>query len=704
MPHAGTLVQRERRRAARGLTFRAASFIVGFEMTTTASRYFDYAASAPPFPEALQAQAAAAARWFANPSAAHPPGREAHAEWERLKAGLAGACGFENGRVVITSGATESNNMVLHAVLDRKPNARIAVAADVHASLWNAAHRPGRQVDVLPLDSQGRLTPETVAAALRGDTAMVCVSHAANETGVIHDVAAIATECRRRGVLCLVDGAQALGHVPVDLRQVPCDFYTFSAHKFGGPRGCGGVLWRSESHGPLLWGGGQEDGLRSGTENLPGLAGAVEALTRALCLLPDEAPRLRGLAVALVRALREAGVAFELNGDPAAGLAGLVSLSFDGAEGATLAADLALQGFAVATGSACHADQVEPSRAILALGRAPAAARGTIRVSCGRLTLQNDVMELAAALTRAAARERGQARTAPAVESPVTDAATATPPDLAVLGSCSPALVKRLRTVIRNHEPHFILMGSDPADSEGCCSNSEVGEANRLVRAGVLARHQPPSAPGTCTTTVYALAGEIEMGAEGPQFHSHAALRQQVLAALDEDLWRRRSRLRLFLRYLVLVLFTASLTLAVRKAVTGLHSTDRTAAVMLDRALGVTPDDRRLFVVFFQEDASCEPCRTMRRLTERTLREHYADRVAAGDLVFREVRLGDAANVSLRTSLGLGMSSVGLARYEAGRCAALRLLTEDVWRLYTDETAFMDMLHREIGRMGPARP
>ena len=675
-------------------------------MSLPAERYFDYAASAPPFPEALQAQSDAAARWFGNPSAAHGPGREAHAEWERLKAALAGLCGFTEGRLVVTSGATEANNMVLHAVMARHPQGRVALAADVHASLWNAAHRPGCRVDVIPLDAGGRLTAGAVGTALRPDTVLLCCSHVANETGIIHDVAAMARQCRERGVLCLVDGSQALGHVPVDLAGIACDTYTFSAHKFGGPRGCGGVFWRGETHGPLLWGGGQEDGLRPGTENLPGLAGTVEALARAVALLPAEAVRLRGLAAALEASLRAAGIAFETNSDATTGLPGLVSLSFEGVEGTVLAADLALQGFAVATGSACHADQVEPSRAILAIGRSPSAARGTIRVALGRLTTGAAVTAFGRVLAETVDRQRGKGGCCAGRDAACCGGASCsaqTPashaPDLAALREVSPAMARRLRGMVERDAPYFILSGSDPADANGCCASSEVGEANRLVQSGILASHRPAPVPGACTTTVYAFAGEVGTGSDTPQFQANQALRDQVRVALDEAAWRRRGRLRVLARYLLVIAFTASLTLAVRKAVLGARPAGTGANLVLDRALGIRPDDQRLWVVFFQEDASCEPCRTMRRLTEQTLRQHFQAAVDAGRLALREIRLGDPANRSLRASLGLGMSSVGLARYREGHCVALKLLTEDAWCLYGDEPAFVEMLRREIGRM-----
>jgi cysteine desulfurase len=239
-------------------------------------------------------------------------------------------------------------------------------------------------------------------------TRLFCCSHAANETGVVHDVAALSSVCARRGMLCHVDGAQAAGHIPVRLSELCCEFYVFAAHKFGGPRGVGGVLLRWDGGTGWLAGGGQEGGLRAGTENLPGLAGAVAALEMSQAMQPQETARLRALACRLAEAMRGSDAACRMNGDPAAGLPGLVSLSFTGLDGHALAADLDQQGFAVGTGSACADSELEPSRALLAMGLTRAEALGTVRVSMGRLTDEQVVGELAAALVATVRRQKGR--------------------------------------------------------------------------------------------------------------------------------------------------------------------------------------------------------------------------------------------------------------------------------------------------------
>ena len=377
------------------------------EQSENTFRYFDYAASAPPFTEALDAQAEVACRWFGNPSAGHAAGRAAALELRRLKGAFARLLDFPDGRVALMSGATEANNWVVRTVMARHPQCRVLVAADVHASVWQAARLFAERMDVLALDRSGRVTPAALAAALKPDTRLFCCSHAANETGVIHDVSALSALCARRGVLCHVDGAQAVGHLPVRLSELCCEFYVFAAHKFGGPRGVGGVCLRWDGGTGWLAGGEQEGGLRAGTENLPGLAGAVAALEASQALQPHETSRLRALACRLADSVRTADAACRVNGDPASGLPGLVSLSFAGLDGHALSADLDQQGFAVGTGSACSESKPEPSRALLALGLTPREALGTVRISMGRLTRVCDVDELIAALAATVRRHRG---------------------------------------------------------------------------------------------------------------------------------------------------------------------------------------------------------------------------------------------------------------------------------------------------------
>ncbi|MBM4147567.1 MAG: aminotransferase class V-fold PLP-dependent enzyme [Lentisphaerae bacterium] len=372
---------------------------------TDISRYFDYAASAPPFPAALDVFSRASASTFANPSSAHAPGAAARAALEHARAGILRLAGAAGRRLVFTSGATEANNQVIRGVMDANPRGRLLIAADVHSSAWFAKKLYGSRVDVLTLRPGGITGPDEVAARLGRRTVLCSIAHACNETGIVHDVAAIAEACAAKGVLLHCDGSQALGHIPVDAAVGASDFYTFSGHKFGAPRGSGGVICRRPPP-PLVHGGGQEDGARSGTENNAAAAATATALECSAGILLSESMRLRGLAVAFADSLLSRTGWCLLNSAPETGLPGLLSFSFPGLSGHSLAAELGMLGFAVSTGSACQSGEAEPSRALVAAGRSRDEALGSIRVSMGRGTTAGAATELVNALAECASRQR----------------------------------------------------------------------------------------------------------------------------------------------------------------------------------------------------------------------------------------------------------------------------------------------------------
>ena len=246
------------------------------------------------------------------------------------------------------------------------PRARLLIAPDVHASIWFAVARFGDRCDVVALGTNGVLDPAEIARSLRRRTSLVCVSHVCNETGMVHPIREIAELCARKGVQLLCDGAQAMGHIPVELSEVPCDFYTFSAHKFGGPRGFGGVLMRGDGIEGLFGGGGQEWALRPGSEDVAGLAATVTALGHGVAEMNAESQRLRRLTRFLFHYLDGSIPGVLLNSDLDSGLPGLLSISMPDLDAHAAVTELSLDGFALSAGSACHANQVLPSRAVMA--------------------------------------------------------------------------------------------------------------------------------------------------------------------------------------------------------------------------------------------------------------------------------------------------------------------------------------------------
>ena len=360
--------------------------------------YFDYAASAPPYPEALTRFEEVSLRAPGNPSSSHDAGRQAREALETARTGFLARVGFADGTLVLTSGATEANNLVLSSA-----KGQVLVAADAHPSA--VLSKDERTFEVGP---DGRISPETLAARITRKTTLVSVVHANNETGVIQDLRALGAVCEKAGVPFHVDGVQALGHLPLTLSELPFGTYTFSAHKFGGPRGVGGVIVRDAKLVPQIRGGGQEKGLRGGTENVAGLAAALVALDLSARSLESEVPRLRTLAALLTTEVRGAIPDVLVNSSPD-GLPGLVSFSFPNLIGEEIVVEMNLRGFAVSAGSACGSGRMEPSRPVMAMGRTRAQALGTVRISMGRFTTEDAVRRLAAALRQVVEKQKALA-------------------------------------------------------------------------------------------------------------------------------------------------------------------------------------------------------------------------------------------------------------------------------------------------------
>jgi len=202
-------------------------------------------------------------------------------------------------------------------------------------------------------------------------------------------------------VLLHCDGVQAMGHLPLALDTLAFDFFTFSAHKFGGPRGIGGIFLRSSNFISQISGGEQEQSMRAGTENVAGLQATVRALRLMNLNLAEETIRLRDIGRLLVELLQKSSLDFVINSDLETGLPGLVSISFPGIKSSGVVTEVALRGFGISAGSACHSGKEEASRVILAMGRSRRVAEGTIRISMGRFTEREHVIELATVLTDA---------------------------------------------------------------------------------------------------------------------------------------------------------------------------------------------------------------------------------------------------------------------------------------------------------------
>lgn len=361
--------------------------------------YLDNAATTPIDPRVVEEMLACMApdADFANASSvSHGPGRRAHARIENARSDVAALVGATPEQVVWTSGATEANNLAIFgaARFHRPKGAHVVTSRTEHPSVLDPCRRlerEGFEVSYLRPGPDGIVEPPQVEAALRGDTILVSLMHVNNETGVVQDVSEVGRICRSRGVLLHVDAAQGAGKLPLDVARDRIDLLAFTAHKMNGPKGVGALCVRREPRlglVPLIYGGGQERGLRSGTLPTHQIAGFGAACRIATAAMTEEGARITRLRERLWSALKTLpGIC--LNGSEHRRAPGILNVSIEGVEGESLL--LALSDLAVSSGSACATLRGEPSYVLRALGRSEQLAQGSLRISLGRFTTPADV-------------------------------------------------------------------------------------------------------------------------------------------------------------------------------------------------------------------------------------------------------------------------------------------------------------------------
>jgi cysteine desulfurase len=378
--------------------------------------YLDYAATTPVAAEVAARMAECLTRegTFGNPgSASHAYGEAASAAVEAARAQVAAAVGAQAADVVFTSGATEANNLAIFGTAQyyRDLGRHIVTARTEHKSVLDPCkelERRGWSVTYLVPDADGVLDPVCVAAAVRPDTVLVSIMHVNNETGVIQDVGAIAELCARSGQARIhVDAAQSLGKCGVDFSALGVDLMSVSAHKAYGPKGAGALLVsrrRGAQLTPILYGGGQEGSLRSGTVATHQAVGMGAAFELASAMSMPEHERIAALGERLWQRLCEMGGVI-LNGARAARVPHVLNVSFEGVEGESLLAAVQPH-LAVSTGSACTSATPEPSYVLRALGRDDRLAESSLRFSLGRFTSEADIDTAGTVVIRAVERLR----------------------------------------------------------------------------------------------------------------------------------------------------------------------------------------------------------------------------------------------------------------------------------------------------------
>lgn len=350
-----------------------------------------------------------------NPSSLHAEGRQARAGLDRARDRVAAALGVARKEITFVGSGSEADNQAILGVAraHRAKGTHVISTQIEHSAVLralDALRDEGFEVTLLPVDERGLVDPTVFAGALRDDTVLASVMYANNELGVIQPIAALAAAAREHGVIFHTDAVQAAAWIDVRPRQLGVDLLTLSAHKFGGPKGVG-VLYVRDGIAlqPLVHGGGQEFGRRSGTENVAGIIGLAAAFDRVVAASPGRAQQVARLRDRFEAGLRARIAGIRVNGEDAPRLPNISNVSFDGFDSEALLVRFDLEGIAVSAGSACTSGVLEPSHVIAALNIDPRWQRGVIRFSLGEGTTEEEIDRVLEVVPRITGQLQGRA-------------------------------------------------------------------------------------------------------------------------------------------------------------------------------------------------------------------------------------------------------------------------------------------------------
>ncbi len=359
--------------------------------------YMDHAATTPVRPEVVEAMLPYFSERYGNPSSLYALAREAKGAVEEARGQVASAIGAEPEEIFFTSGGTESDNWAIKGVAAglRKRGDHIITSSIEHSAVIHPCReleKEGFRVTYLPVDEFGRVDPGVVEDAITDATILISVMAANNEIGTIQPVAEIGRIAHDRGVLFHTDAVQAIGAFPVDVDAIGADLLALTAHKFGGPKGAGALYVRKRTRiATLMEGGAQERGRRAGTENVPGIVGLGRAIELAVAEMPRNATRIAGMRDRMIREILDAIPDTRLNGHPTERLPNNVNVAFRYVEGESILLLLDSLGIAASSGSACTSASLEPSHVLLAIGLPHEIAHGSLRLTLGQDTTEDDV-------------------------------------------------------------------------------------------------------------------------------------------------------------------------------------------------------------------------------------------------------------------------------------------------------------------------
>lgn len=374
--------------------------------------YLDNTATTPLDPRVLDAMMPFLGEFYGNPSSLHRRGAGPRDAVENARDQVARLIGADRKEIIFTSGATEANNLALKGTVwaSGSGSGRIALSAVEHLSVLNPAkrlERMGYSVTTIPVDGNGVVDPENVAAAMTDDTLLVSVNLANPEVGTLEPIKEIAEVTKKHGVPLHCDATAAAGWVPIDVKDMGVDLVTLSAHTLYGPKGSGALfLKRGTRVVPLMDGGPQEGGLRAGTENVPGAVGLGKAAEIAISEMDGVSKRLPALRDELIEGLTDSVEGVVLTGHRSARLPGHASFCVKGVEGEALLTDLDRRGIAAASASACASVALKVSHVLEAMGIDSTLARGSLVFTLGRSVESPQIKEVLRAVGTAIKRLR----------------------------------------------------------------------------------------------------------------------------------------------------------------------------------------------------------------------------------------------------------------------------------------------------------
>ncbi|MGE5472660.1 MAG: cysteine desulfurase family protein [Ignavibacteriales bacterium] len=378
--------------------------------------YFDHSATTAPRKRVVDAMASCFKEDFGNPSSLHKVGVRAKESIRRARERVANALGASRDEeIFFTSGGTESDNWAIKgaARANRDKGNHIITSAIEHKAILESCHQlelEGFEVTYLPVDAKGVVSYRALIEAIKDQTTLISIMTANNEVGTLQPISEIGSIARERGILFHTDAVQAVGSIPVNVKAMNVDMLSISGHKFYGPKGIGALYVREGTEiEPIIRGGGQEDGMRAGTENVPGIVGMATAIELAVKEQEAYAEKLLSLRSQMTIGLKKNIPSVIFNGDQVRRLPGNLNVTFPGADARELLEELSERNIAVSTGSACRGESVIPSHVLIAMGLTPEMANSTLRLTFGRFNTSKDVEYFLKVITELAGVSQYQA-------------------------------------------------------------------------------------------------------------------------------------------------------------------------------------------------------------------------------------------------------------------------------------------------------